>query len=77
MWGFRIATTGNSLNLPNYFITVGNTGNSNDSTGYGGVSYAYEIGKYPVTNCEYVEFLNAVGSSNQYSTNSSTTNSRQ
>jgi formylglycine-generating enzyme required for sulfatase activity len=45
---------------------VENIGNSNDSTGYGGVNYVYEIGKYLVTNCEYVEFLNAVAVTDTY-----------
>jgi formylglycine-generating enzyme required for sulfatase activity len=35
-------------------------GNAPDTTGYGAVSYAYEIGKYEVTNAQYVAFLNAV-----------------
>lgn len=41
---------------------VGNPGNPNDSTGYGGVGYGYYIGKYEVTNAQYAEFLNAVDS---------------
>lgn len=32
----------------------------NDFSGLGGVGFSYYIGKYPVTNCEYVQFLNAV-----------------
>jgi len=66
--GFRLASsfsTLNPLNLPN-FVSVENSGNSNDSTGYGGVSYVYSIGKYVVTNYEYVEFLNAVASTDTY-----------
>ena len=39
---------------------VGNAGNANDgTTGYGAVSYNYNIGAYDVTNSQYVEFLNA------------------
>ena len=34
-----------------------------DATGYGGVSYVYNIGKYEVTNSQYAEFLNAVAAS--------------
>ncbi len=48
-------------------VTVGNPGNPadtlvmNDSTtGYGSVSYTYNIGKYEVSNAQYVEFLNTV-----------------
>ena len=40
-------------------VPVGNP-NANDTTGYGGVSYAYNIGKYEVTNAQYTEFLNGV-----------------
>jgi Sulfatase-modifying factor enzyme 1/Concanavalin A-like lectin/glucanases superfamily len=31
------------------FVTVGNPGNSNDTTGYGGVPYTYRIGKYTIS----------------------------
>jgi formylglycine-generating enzyme len=41
-------------------VPVGNPGNSADATGYGSVKYPYRIGKYEVTNAQYVEFLNAV-----------------
>jgi formylglycine-generating enzyme required for sulfatase activity len=40
-------------------VEVGNPGNANDSTGFGGVNYVYRIGKHEVTNAQYVEFLNA------------------
>jgi sulfatase modifying factor 1 len=45
------------------YITVGNAGNvADNSTGslYGAVAYAYQIGKYEVTNAQYTAFLNAV-----------------
>jgi formylglycine-generating enzyme required for sulfatase activity len=42
------------------YVSVGNAGNAADSTGYGAVAYAYQIGKYEVTNARYGEFLNAV-----------------
>jgi sulfatase modifying factor 1 len=42
------------------FVLVGDAGNAPDSTGYGGVAYAYQIGEYEVTNAQYAQFLNAV-----------------
>jgi formylglycine-generating enzyme required for sulfatase activity len=45
-------------------VTVGHADNAADtrysSPGYGSVSYEYQIGKYEVTNAQYVAFLNAV-----------------
>ena len=40
-------------------VRVGDAGNTADSTNYGAVSYAYNIGKYEVTNSQYAAFLNA------------------
>lgn len=41
-------------------VTVGNPGNVGDPvTGFGAVAYDYRIGKYDVTNSQYVEFLNS------------------
>ena len=49
------------------FVTVGNPGNANDVTGFGGVGYEYKIGKFEVTAGQYAEFLTAVaGSSDPY-----------
>jgi formylglycine-generating enzyme required for sulfatase activity len=45
---------------------VGNAGNGADDTGYGAVSYAYNIGKYEVTAGQYTEFLNAVADTDTY-----------
>ena len=42
------------------FVTVGNPGNENDTTGFGAVADNFNIGKYEVTNSQYAEFLNAV-----------------
>jgi formylglycine-generating enzyme required for sulfatase activity len=41
-------------------VTVGNPDNSPDTTGFGSVSYSYQIGKYDVTISQYTAFLNAV-----------------
>ena len=49
------------------FVTVGDPGNApdtvvetDDTTGYGSVSYVYQMGKYDVTTAQYTAFLNAV-----------------
>jgi hypothetical protein len=63
--GFRLASTFstlNYLNLPD-FATIGDNNNLSDtggSIGKGSVSYTYAIGKYMVTNSDYIEFLRAV-----------------
>jgi formylglycine-generating enzyme required for sulfatase activity len=43
------------------WVPIGNPGNSNDThgVGNGAVSYDYYIGKYEVTNSQFVAFLNA------------------
>lgn len=47
------------------FVEVGDKNNQQDeSTGYGAVSYDYDIGKYDVTAEEYCAFLNAVARTN-------------
>ncbi|MDR1281624.1 MAG: SUMF1/EgtB/PvdO family nonheme iron enzyme [Opitutaceae bacterium] len=51
-------------------VTVGNINNAADTTTgslYGSVSYEYQIGKYEVTNVQYVAFLNAVAGTDTYS----------
>ncbi len=55
-------------------VPVGNLGNAadtevmwtDDTTGYGFVGYAYNIGKYEVTAGQYCEFLNAVAATDTY-----------
>jgi len=42
------------------FVTVDNTGNDPDATGYGAVDHVFGIGKFEVTAAQYTEFLNAV-----------------
>jgi formylglycine-generating enzyme required for sulfatase activity len=63
--GFRLASSSNPLFLA-HFVTVGNAGNPNDITGYGGVNYQYQIGKYCVTNSDYEDFLDAVAATDPY-----------
>jgi len=50
------------------YVSVGHAGNAADTTsgptGYGAVAYAYQIGRYEVTNAQYGAFLNAKGASN-------------
>ena len=52
-------------------VGIGNAGNEPDTRyetpGYGGVDYAYNIGKYEVTAGQYAEFLNAVAATDTYS----------
>ncbi len=47
-------------------VTVGNAGNAANTTGYGAVSYDYQIGKYEVTIGQWVEFLNATAKSDPH-----------
>jgi formylglycine-generating enzyme required for sulfatase activity len=55
-------------------VPVGNRGNvgeqsrlnDGDTTNYGGVNCAYNIGKYEVTAGQYAEFLNAVAATDTY-----------
>jgi sulfatase modifying factor 1 len=47
-------------------VTVGDLGNAKDSTGFGSVSYEYQIEKYEVTIGQYAEFLNAVAKTDQH-----------
>lgn len=54
-------------------VTVGDPGNAADTkvmydgtTGYGSVSYTYNIGKYEVTAGQYTAFLNAAAATDTY-----------
>jgi hypothetical protein len=53
------------------FARVENSGNTADSTTYGAVSYNYRIGKFEITNDEYVEFLNAAARDDHDAANTS------
>jgi formylglycine-generating enzyme required for sulfatase activity len=48
-------------------VTVGDVGNTADSTTYGAVAYEYNIGKYEVSIGQYTAFLNAVAATDTYS----------
>jgi hypothetical protein len=53
-----------AINIDTVF--VGDAGNANDSTGFGGVAYDYHIGTHEVTNSRYTAFLNATAASNPF-----------
>ena len=58
--GFRVATVTDPRSYGG-FVDVGDAGNASHPTlGYGGVSYAFKMGRYAVTNEQYCAFLNAV-----------------
>ena len=60
--GITVANAGITIDLAN----VGNAGNAADTTGFGAVSYDYEIGKCDVTIGQYTAFLNAVAKTDTY-----------
>jgi len=63
--GVMGTTTGQAqITIPT--VTVGNPGNPNDSTGYGGVSYVYNIAVTEVNLFQYTAFLNAVAATDTY-----------
>ncbi len=47
-------------------VLLGDAVNANDSTGYGGVGYDYQIGTYEVTNAQYASFLNSVAATDTH-----------
>lgn len=48
------------------WATVGDPGNVADKTGFGAVGETYRIGKFEVSNAQYVDFLNHVAVSDPY-----------
>ena len=62
-----LAVSGARGDIDIAFVSVGNAGNANDSTGYGGVAYDYGIGQTEVTLTQYTAFLNAVAATDTYS----------
>ena len=61
-----MATTGQAL-ITIDTVQIGDPGNADDSTGYGGVSYVYNVGTYEVNLNQYTAFLNAVAATDTYS----------
>jgi formylglycine-generating enzyme len=59
-------TDWNNWSDPALLVTVVNSGNAADSTGFGSVGYNYNIGKYEVTAGQYTTFLNAVAKTDPY-----------
>lgn len=56
-WGFTLA---NASAIVYHSVIVADPGNTNDTTGFGAVSYIYQMGTYEVTIGQYTAFLNAV-----------------
>ena len=64
--GFFAAQTFSQTSISLDTVFVGDDGNTQDTTGYGAVSYDYYIGEHEVTNSEYAAFLNAVAATDTY-----------
>ena len=52
---------------PIEWVTVGDPGNTADTTGYGAVATSFQIMKYELTNQQYTDFLNSVAATDTYS----------
>lgn len=65
-WLLAGTAQGSLIKSYEHMVTVGNPGNANDTYGYGGVGYEYQISKYEVTAGEYTAFLNAVAATDTY-----------
>jgi len=63
------ATPGHAVDYE--LVTVGNPGNANDATGFGGVAYVYRIGRYEVSIEQYAAFLNAIAATDTHAAYSS------
>jgi formylglycine-generating enzyme required for sulfatase activity len=61
--GFRVASNTNPSGYSN-FVSVGDSNNTADDTGYGAVSSDFMISEHLTTNCGYVYFLNCVAQDN-------------
>jgi formylglycine-generating enzyme required for sulfatase activity len=49
------------------WVTVGDPGNTADTTTYGAVAHEFQIMKYEFTNQQYTDFLNSVAATDTYS----------
>lgn len=58
--GFRLAKNISNTESFSSFVSISGAGNSADTTGYGFIINEYKIQVYPITNAEYVVFLNSV-----------------
>jgi len=61
--GIFLATPPEPCGVPDVgieMVAVGNPGNAADTNGFGAISEIYRIGRFELTNQQYVEFLNAV-----------------
>jgi formylglycine-generating enzyme required for sulfatase activity len=63
--GCRIASDNNPYEFNN-FVSVVDSGNGADITGYGSVNYNFQIGTYELTYSEYCDFLNAIAATDTY-----------
>jgi hypothetical protein len=63
--GVSLVTPALAVNIA--YVPVGNAGKAADpTTGFGSVSYAYQIAKNETTISQYAEFLNAVAKTDTY-----------
>lgn len=72
--GFRVCSESDILNIGS-FVRVADVNNPADTTGYGTINYIYMISAFEITNSQYVEFLNAIASTDNnalYNTSMST-----
>jgi formylglycine-generating enzyme required for sulfatase activity len=63
---FAVASVDPTEAITLEMVAVGDAGNPANATGYGAVSYNFQIGKYDVTAAQYTAFLNAVASTDTY-----------
>lgn len=64
--GFRVAAVKNISNNHIPFALVSNTSNTNHTSGFGSVTYEYQIGKFLVSNAQYIDLLNSVAATDSY-----------